>query len=268
MGELKMLETNDKDILNEMGPTPKVILQVQSDEQRRALSHPARKQILSVLRNGVVDFTTEIRREEKTLEDGTGLTYMVEVKSPAMRYWMSVPEIMKRVNERFPESEITNFQCYYHLQNLRDHGLVEQYPTTGDIDDEESSKRVRGLRFRTSAQFFAVGIQGGSLKDSNRFFSILNNELGVILSEEDKDALVALLNQQDNTLFIAQEYLAGFLSDTDCVILPIILERLAHALLSQDQRFIDRYRAVKKLLDRSGATFSELENLETMRDAE
>ncbi|MFW9846022.1 MAG: hypothetical protein ACFFD6_04700 [Candidatus Thorarchaeota archaeon] len=264
------LKTDDEKTLQEAGQSPKVILHVENDEQRRSLGHPTRKQILSVLRNGVVDYATETRKEEKTLEDGTGLTYMVEVKSPITRYWMSVPEIMHLINERFPTSEITNYQCYYHLQKLRDHELVRQDPPVSQMDDD-ASRRIRGIRFRSTAQFFAVRNSGNSVNDTEHFFNILNNELGIILTDDDKEALSDLLKEQDMALNAAQEYLAGFLSETNCVTLPAILERLAHALLSQNEQFMERYQAVKKLLDRSGATFSELDDIKDLdqkRDAE
>ncbi|MCK4567792.1 MAG: hypothetical protein KAU48_10840 [Candidatus Thorarchaeota archaeon] len=92
---------------------------------------------------------------------------------------------------------------------------------------------------------------------------------GVNLSDEDGRQLSNLLVEQERTLFVAFEHLAGHLSDsrTEHVTLPVILERLAHVYLACDKAFIERYRNLREILVRScGEVFATDNNCENMSE--
>ncbi len=126
-------------------------MMLDSDEQRQSLYDPIRREVIRALDKGVEDFETEVRRTKRNLEDGTEVIEEVTVRKPVIRYWMSVQEIVDAVGNSNPELGLTSYNCYYHLHKLRDQGLVEQYPPPTEKD---SSKRVRGMYFRTAARFF------------------------------------------------------------------------------------------------------------------
>ncbi|MFX0055325.1 MAG: PAS domain S-box protein [Promethearchaeota archaeon] len=127
-------------------------LVLETSDQRDSLYHPTRRAILRALDSGQKSFDIAITRSERTLEDGTVLTEEITVKTPSLRYWMNVQEILHQINEASPELDVSVFKCYYHLRKLLEQGLVEQYPPPAE--DARGAKRVRGMYLRSRARFF------------------------------------------------------------------------------------------------------------------
>jgi hypothetical protein len=237
----------------QMESSPKILLLIEDDDQKESLHHPIRKQILRVLSVGIDDYETEVTTDVRTLEDGTGLTHSVEVRRPVQRYWMAVPEIVKRLEQRYPEHQITSYQCYYHLQKLEEQGLVEQDPPL-EFDDNGRKKRARGIQFRSAARFFIYHRPGFSKESPNPCLEFLQGGWGLEPSEEDCEELTQLVAEQDQALFRTLENLVRHMdgSAVDSVSFSILLDRLAHILLSDNEEFIKRYRDAKRILVRSG----------------
>jgi PAS domain S-box-containing protein len=126
---------------------------LETSDQRESLYHPVRREILKALNQGLEGFVTDVKRTEKTLDDGTVITEEITTQRPTRRFWMSVQEILPLIKETNSKLEISVYNCYYHLRKLLEQGLVEQYPPPKD-SDKGASKRVRGMYFRTSAKFF------------------------------------------------------------------------------------------------------------------
>jgi len=128
-------------------------LVLETREQKESLYHPIRLEILRALDQGYEDVESQTKKDEKQLEDGTVITEEVTIRKPYRRIWMSVQEILETIKENRPKLKISNFNCYYHLRKLYEQGLVEQYPPPKK-GERGSSKRVRGMFFRTTARFF------------------------------------------------------------------------------------------------------------------
>jgi DNA-binding transcriptional ArsR family regulator len=237
----------------QMESSPKILLLIEDDDQKESLHHPIRKQILRVLSAGIHDYETEVTTNVRTLEDGTGLTHSVEVRRPIQRYWMAVPEIVERLKQRYPEHGITSYQCYYHLQKLEEQGLVEQDPPS-EFEDNGRKKRTRGIQFRSAARFFIYHKPGFSVDGTNPCLEFLQKGWGLDPSEKDCEELAQLVAEQDQTLFKTLENLVKHMdgSAVDSVSFSILLDRLAHVFLSDDDEFIERYRDAKRILVRSG----------------
>ncbi|MFX1484105.1 MAG: hypothetical protein ACFFCP_13070 [Promethearchaeota archaeon] len=237
------------------GNSPKILLLIEDDEQKESLRHPIRKRILRVLSVGVLDYETEVTTEVQTLDDGTGLTRSVEVRRPVKRYWMVVPEIVEQFEKRYPEHEITNYQCYYHLQKLEEQGLVEQDPPP-EFDERGRKKRVRGLQFQSAARFFIQNSPRLSKDCPTSCIELLQNVWRLEPSEEDSKKLIQLIAEQDQALLSAFEYLVSHMDDpVDSMSFSLLLDRLAHVYLSDNERFIERYRDAKRILVRSGGEY-------------
>lgn len=255
---------SDKDLLTEAqqpGSAPKVILLLETADQKQSLHDPIRRQILNVMGSGLVDYSIETRTDTRTLEDGTDVTHHVEVRTPFKRYWMTVPEIIDELNQRQPEPKITNYQCYYHLEKLRDQKLVDQDPTPNDKNRDQKI-RVRGKRFRTAARFFVSNYSKTSVKDFEKLLDFLSKGWGVSPSKEDETRLRELISKQDRHLLNALEHLATQLAENelDQVTFPFELERLAYVYLSDDNDFIERNKETREILIRSGGTTFEEES--------
>ncbi|MHA1863748.1 MAG: PAS domain S-box protein [Candidatus Thorarchaeota archaeon] len=123
---------------------------IETANQRASLYDLVRQNILKVLTEGYEDYTSEIRREQRTLDDGTRITEEVKIKKPIQRFWMTVPEILEIFRANYPDLTMATTKVYYHLGKLHEQELLEQFPkvATG------SKTRVRGRNFRTSAKFF------------------------------------------------------------------------------------------------------------------
>ena len=104
---------------------------------------PVRRAILVAMRHGANEMKTETRTEERVREDGTTVKTTVTEEWPDKRFWMTVPEIVKYIDDFIPEVDVSTYNCYYHLPKLREQGLIEQYPEPefDDEGNEVSSKR-------------------------------------------------------------------------------------------------------------------------------
>jgi len=241
---------------NQTERNQKILLLIEDNEQKESLHHPIRKQILRVLSMGMRDYQTEVTTEKQTLQDGTGLTRSVEVRRPIQRYWMTVPEIVEQIGERFPERMVTSYQCYYHLQKLEEQGLVEQDPPS-EFEDSGRKKRTRGLQFRSAARFFIFHRSRFSHESTNPCLDFLQNGWGLEPSKEDCERLTQLVLEQDQTLFNALEHLVSHMDESavDSVTFSVLLDRLAHVFLSDNEEFIERYRDAKRIIVRSGGAY-------------
>lgn len=240
-------------LISQAESSPRTLLLIEHDEQKESLHHPIRKHIIRVLSAGINDFETEVTTEVQTLDDGTGLTHSVEVRRPIQRYWLTVPEIVEELENKYPELKITSHQCYYHLQKLEEQDLVEQDPPS-EFDDDGRKKRTRGLQFRSVARFFIYHRPKFSTDSPYPCIDFLQNGWGIEPSEEDCKELTNLILEQDMVLFNALEKLVNQMnaSAIDSVSFSVLLERLAHVLLSDNDEFIERYRDAKRILLRSG----------------
>ncbi|MHA1635108.1 MAG: PAS domain S-box protein [Candidatus Thorarchaeota archaeon] len=122
---------------------------VETSEQRSSLYDPVKQGILGVLITGCEDYSSEIKKEQRTLEDGTRITEEIKVEKPIRRHWMTVPEILKKLRETNPGLSLATTKAYYHLGKLHEQGLIEQFPETVS----KKKKRVRGRYFRITAKF-------------------------------------------------------------------------------------------------------------------
>jgi hypothetical protein len=244
---------------------PKVLLFIETDEQKESLFHPIRKHILRVLSAGISEYETEVTTNVETLEDGTDLTHSIEVKRPVQRYWMAVPEIVKKFSQRYPKHKITNYQCYYYLQKLEEQGLVEQDPPF-EFDDNGRKKRTRGLQFRSAARFFIYHKSRFLQENPNPCLKFLQNGWGLKPSEEDCDRLTELILEQDQALFKALEHLMSNMNESaiDSVTFSVLLDRLAHVFLSDNDKFIERYRDAKRILIRSSGGHQDVDRIWTI----
>jgi hypothetical protein len=261
---VKYVVTDISDMVasQDLGDNQKVILLIETEGQKRSLLHPIRKRILKVLSIGIDDYQTKTETTVENLEDGTDLVHHVHVKKPIRRYWMTVPEIVDALKQRNSKQKVTVYQCYYHLDKLCEQGLVEQDPHS-IINEKKNKKRIRGKRFRSAARYFLSNHPTIFSDNTNQILNLLEEQLGLNPSNEDGKQLIDLVMDQDKALFNTLEYLASHLnhSDSDCVTLPVLLERLAHVYLSNDEEFIERYRDVKEILIRSGGKFLETDEV-------
>jgi len=233
----------------------RILFQVENNEQKESLHHPIRKRILRILSMGLLDHETEVITKVQTLEDGTELTHSFEVKRPVKRYWMGVSEIIEQFEKRYPEREITNYQCYYHLQKLEEQGLVEQDPPP-EYDKSGKKKRIRGLQFRSAAKFFLQHSPRLENENPKNCIKFLQEVWGLEFSKEDRERLQQLISEQDRTIFDAFEYLVSNMEvPVDNMSLSLLLDRLAHVYLSDNDQFIERYRDAKRILVQSGGDY-------------
>ncbi|MGY5854730.1 MAG: PAS domain S-box protein [Candidatus Thorarchaeota archaeon] len=139
---------------------------IETPHQRGSLYDPVRQEILRVLTEGYEDYASEVRREQRTLDDGTRITEEVKVERPVRRYWMTVPEILDTLRTTNPSLSLATTKAYYHLGKLHEQGLLEQFPEIAS----GTKTRVRGRHFRTPARFFveitveaSVGYSGSAV---------------------------------------------------------------------------------------------------------
>lgn len=154
---------------------------IETPDQRRSLYDPVRQEILRVLLSGYDDYKLDVRREQRTLEDGTRITEEVKVEKPICRYWLTVPEILDILRETKPKIKLATTKAYYHLGRLYDQGLIEQYPEP----NASNKSRIRGRHYRVSAKFFvevtveaSVGYSGPAVMPDEigpRFVELAND---------------------------------------------------------------------------------------------
>jgi PAS domain S-box-containing protein len=146
--------TKENEISIELPDTKRSDFKVlETSDQKSSLYHPLRREILKALGQGLEGFETEVKKSERTLDDGTIVIEEVTMRKPLRRFWLNVKEILQLIKENDPKLKVSVFNCYYHLRKLQEQGLVEQYPPAVE-EDVGDSKRVRGMYFRSAAQFF------------------------------------------------------------------------------------------------------------------
>ncbi len=133
--------------------TERIVLRLETNEQKSTLQHPIRSKILKVLGAGTLYFQVTTDNKEKMFKDGTGITRLVSTKTPFQRHWMTVAEIQEAVDVNYPYINITDYRWVYHLQKLVALGMVEQFPPA-TLDESGNKQRSRGKYFRTTARYF------------------------------------------------------------------------------------------------------------------
>ncbi len=231
----------------------RIILRLESSEQKSTLHHPLRRKILEVLLSGVSDFRITIDTREEVLEDGTGITHQVSRKYPFQRYWMSVTEILELIKSKYPKTKITKHRCYYHLQKLSELGFVEQHPQIS-FDEAGNKQRTRGRLFRTTARFFVSCLRGISQQISTRYLETLKSCWNITPSKADEQRLMEIFLTLDNTIVGTMENLAVSLIQppSENLEMPFVLEQLAWILLSKDDEFIALHQEARDILASSG----------------
>ena len=133
--------------------TERIVLRLETNEQKSTLQHPIRSKILKVLGAGTLYFQVATDTKEKFFKDGTGITRLVSTKTPFQRHWMTVVEIQEVVKANYPYINITDHRCLYHLQKLVELGMVEQF-LPAPLDESGNKQRSPDKHFRTTARYF------------------------------------------------------------------------------------------------------------------
>jgi len=150
---------------------------LETPDQRASLYDPVRQEILRVLVEGCEDYTTDVKTEQRTLDDGTRITEEVRVEKPIRRYWLTVPEILDTLRTNNPSLTLATTKAYYHLGKLHEQGLLEQFPKTAS----GKKTRVRGRHYRLSAKFFVDVTVEASVGYSGT--AVMPKEIGPRFSE-------------------------------------------------------------------------------------
>ncbi|MHA1907615.1 MAG: PAS domain S-box protein [Candidatus Thorarchaeota archaeon] len=145
---------------------PKDFLVLETQEQRESLNHTIRREIITALHKGFDSFSTEVKKSERVLEDGTVITEEVTIQRPSRRLWLNVQEILKNIEGTKTTANFSVYKCYYHLRLLIDQDMVEQYPPPKE-DEGTSHQRVRGMFFRATAKFFVESKVDLAMRSSN-----------------------------------------------------------------------------------------------------
>ncbi len=150
---------------------------LETPDQRASLYDPVRQEILRVLIEGCEDYTTAVKIEQRTLDDGTRITEEVKVEKPIRRYWLTVPEILDTLCTNNPSLALATTKAYYHLGKLHEQGLLDQFPKKAS----GKKKRVRGRHYRLSAKFFVDVTVEASVGYSGT--AVMPEEIGPRFSE-------------------------------------------------------------------------------------
>ena len=165
---------------------------LETPDQRASLYDLVRQEILRALVEGYEDYTTDVKQEQRTLDDGTRITEEVKVETPIRRYWLTVPEILGTLRTNNPGLPLATTKAYYHLGKLHKQGFLDQFPKTAS----GKKTRVRGRYYRLAAKFFvevtveaSVGYSGTAVMPDEigpRFSDLAENvrQSGVAASME------------------------------------------------------------------------------------
>ncbi len=150
---------------------------LETPDQRASLYDPVRQEILRVLIEGNEDYTIDVKREQRMLDDGTRITEEVKVEKPIRRYWLTVPEILDTLRANNPSLSLATTKAYYHLGKLHEQGLLEQFPKTAN----DKKTRVRGRHYRLAAKFYVDVTVEASVGYSGT--AVMPEEIGPRFSE-------------------------------------------------------------------------------------
>ena len=150
---------------------------LETPDQRASLYDPVRQEILRVLIEGNEDYTIDVKREQRMLDDGTRITEEVKVETPIRRYWLTVPEILDTLRTNNPGLSLATTKAYYHLGKLHEQGLLDMFPKTAT----GKKTRVRGRHYRLAAKFFVDVTVEASVGYSGT--AVMPEEIGPRFSE-------------------------------------------------------------------------------------
>jgi hypothetical protein len=220
---------------------PEHMMLVWDPAQLESLRNPVRKEIMAALTMGKEDFITEKTEEEKHLDDGTRITQTTVVKRPSTRFWLTILEILDNIRKKNPKSAITSRQCYYHMHEMVNQGLAEQYPV--QPKSKKRNSRIRGLYFKPAARIF---IPGPGEYDVDMLESLLRIEF----SDDEK----VHLRESFETIERAEECIIREITariqhaPIEFDTLNRLLIRLAHIFLSDNADVLEHASEVKEIL--------------------
>jgi len=211
---------------------------------------PVRRAILVATRYGADEIKIETRTEEREKEDGTTVKTTVTEEWPIKRFWMTVPEIVKYIEDFIPEIEVSKYNCYYHLPKLREQGLIEQYPEPEfDSEGNEISSK-RGVYYRRTAKVFVVASAKMSGDTVDLYLKLFEKGFEVGMTDSTRNRLEDLLVKQVAMIDDASGYLAAHLKevDVDSTALSDLLTGMSYIFLSDNEEFLKIQRDLKKMV--------------------
>jgi len=153
---------------------------VHKEERLKALNHPARLQILQILKDGIDDTITTETFNKETKER---LIRQTVVK----RHILSVNEIIKISNENKDYKPLTKNQIYHHLPEMLKGEFIELYGVL------KKGKRTTDFYRRTADNFVTYGLHYGPeryreevQRETEEALSVFNLKL----TEEEKQQLL------------------------------------------------------------------------------
>ena len=208
---------------------------------------PIRRAILVALRYGTEMITeSEPRTQVLVKEDGTKVKTTIVEEKKIQRFWLTVPEIVANVEQYLPEIEVSKYNCYYHLPNLVEQGLVEEFAP----GDESDGKSKRGVYYRRTAKVFVLVDSKMSGDVVGTYMKLFKEGLDVSLNDKKWNHLEDLMIRQVAMVDEATEYLAMHLQEVDVesTALSDLLQGLAHIYLSDNEEFIKIQREIKGIV--------------------
>ncbi|TXT54539.1 MAG: hypothetical protein BAJATHORv1_60035 [Candidatus Thorarchaeota archaeon] len=253
-----MAQKQEMSLVWQNNDTPKTLFRLKTRAQEESLKHPLRQKILRVLCEGILDFEIEREVRKKTLQDGTSVTHHVTRSTPTRRFWMTVSEIHEAAHVRFPEFKATKQQCYYHLNQLIEHGLIKEHQLG---DARYRSKKPRARFYRSIARFFISQYLGVSPSDVEEVLETLKHGWDVVPKPKDRRRLKEIFIEQERLLSATVQQLAEHLVGDSEYLLnhPNLIEQVALVFLSDDDDFVRSYQETKEILIRSSEGFQDID---------
>lgn len=208
---------------------------------------PVRRAILVAMRNGADGVKKESRTEEIIRGDGTKVTTTIVEEKPYKRFWMTVPEIVKYIEDFIPEVEVSKYNCYYHLPKLREQGLIDQYPPPEFDDEGNEISSKRGVYYRRTAKVFVVSSAKMSGETVDLYLKLFEKGFEVRMGDSVRNHLEDLLIKQVSFIDDASGYLAAHLKevDVDSTALSDLLTGMSYIFLSDNEEFLKIQRELK-----------------------
>jgi DNA-binding transcriptional ArsR family regulator len=187
---LSEYETDTIKRIEPVSKNPKPVKRVEflhKKEHVSVLHHPARRQILHILKGGIDDTITTESFNENTQE-------RLIRQSIVKRHTLSVNEIIRRSNEIGNSEPLTKNQIYHHLPEMAKANLVERYGVL------RKGKRTTDFYRRTADNFVTFGLH----YEPKRFQNAVRKEtekalpmFGLDLLESERQKFLDLVVQSE-----------------------------------------------------------------------